>query len=309
MSGSPETMLIEHGETGFDRVLGFTIPDRHARGRMVRLGPVLDEVLAAHAYPAPVTHLLAEALTLVALMGALLKGDRDQLTMQAQTKGGPVALLVCDYQGGEVRGYVDHDADAVAALGSNPSLGALFGEGFLAITFEVGMKRQRYQGIVPLEGDSLAEACESYFRQSEQLPTLIRVATRSGDSGCVAGGFLVQHLAEGEEGRERLHVRLDHPEWEHVAVMSGSLTHAELLDPAISQEALLWRLFHEEDEVRVDKGPVLARGCRCTVEHYRTVLARFPVDERAEMVGDDGVIGVDCAFCAKRFAIDPAELG
>ncbi|GGA11204.1 33 kDa chaperonin [Blastomonas marina] len=309
MSEIPENMLIENGETGFDRVLTFTIPERHARGRMVRLGPVLDTVLSAHAYPAPITHLLAEALTLVALMGSLLKGESDQLTMQAQTKDGAVALLVCDYRGGEVRGYVDHDPAAVAALGSNPSLAALFGEGFLAITFEVGKQRQRYQGIVPLEGDSLAEACESYFRQSEQLPTLIRVATRSGDQGCVAGGFLVQHLPEGEEGRERLHVRLDHPEWEHVAVMAGSLTHAELLDPQISQEALLWRLFHEEDEVRVEKGPALARGCRCTIEHYRTVLSRFPEDERAEMVGDDGAIGVDCAFCSKRFAIDPAEFG
>lgn len=305
----PENMTNEADvETGFDRVLSFTIPERQARGRMVRLGPVLDTVLAAHDYPAPITHLLAEALTLVALMGSLLKGEEDQLTMQAQTKGGPVTLLACDYRAGEVRGYVDHDAQAVAALGSNPALGALFGEGFLAITFEVGQKRQRYQGIVPLEGDSLAEACESYFRQSEQLPTLIRVATRAGTKGCLAGGFLVQHLPEGEEGRERLHVRLDHPEWEHVAVMAGSLTHAELLDPAISQEALLWRLFHEEDEVRVEPGAPLSRGCRCSVAHYRTVLARFPAAERAEMVGDDGAIGVDCAFCAKRFAIDPAAL-
>lgn len=304
----PETAAKTSEETGFDRVLTFTIAARQARGRMVRLGPVLDEILAAHAYPAPITHLLAEALTLVALMGSLLKGEQDQLTMQAQTRGGPVALLVCDYRGGQLRGYVDHDRDAVAALGSNPSLGALFGEGFLAMTFEVGKKRRRYQGIVPLEGDSLAQACEAYFLQSEQLPTLIRVATRSGPDGCVAGGFLAQHLPEGEEGRERLHVRLDHPEWEHVGVMAGSLTHAELLAREITQEALLWRLFHEEDAVRIERGVGLTRGCRCTVEHYRNVLARFAALERAEMVGEDGAIGVDCAFCARRFEIDPAEL-
>ncbi len=309
MSGSGKTPPGAPEETGFDQVLAFTIPGRQARGRMVRLGPVLDQVLAAHDYPAPIKHLLAEALTLAALMGALLKGDGDQLTIQAQTRDGPVSLLACDYRRGEVRGYVDHDAGSVAALGSNPTLAALFGEGFLAITFEVGKKRQRYQGIVPLEGASLAEACESYFRQSEQLPTLIRVATRASGSGCVAGGFLVQHLPEGEEGRERLHVRLDHPEWEHVSVMAGSLTHAELLDSAISLEALLWRLFHEEDEVRIENGPALVRGCRCSAEYYRTVLARFPAGEQQEMIGEDGVIGVDCAFCAKRFAIDPAELG
>ena len=295
-------------ETGYDQILSFTIPARHARGRMVRMGPVLDEILTAHAYPAPITHLLAEALTLTALMGSLLKDEGDQLTMQAQTRGGPVALLACDYRDGELRGYADHDADRIAALGANPSLGALFGDGYLAITFEVGKQKKRYQGIVPLEGDSLAEACEAYFRQSEQLPTLIRVAIRSGAEGCVAGGFLAQHLPEGEEGRERLHVRLDHPEWEHVAVMAGSLSHAELLDSSISQESLLWRLFHEEDEVRVEQGHRLRRGCRCTVDHYRSVLSRFPAAERAEMVDDDGMIGVDCAFCARRFAIDPVAL-
>ncbi|HEX4848516.1 MAG TPA: Hsp33 family molecular chaperone HslO, partial [Novosphingobium sp.] len=190
---------IAAGETGYDRVLAFTIPERNARGRAVRLGPVLETILAAHAYPTPIKHLLAEALVLTALVGSLLKDGEGQLTMQAQTQGGVVDLLVCDYRGGEVRGYVRHDAERLAMLGANPSLFALFGQGgYLAITFDLAATGQRYQGIVPLEGSSLAEACEAYFAQSEQVPTLIRVGVRSDAAGCVAGGLLAQHLPDGE---------------------------------------------------------------------------------------------------------------
>ena len=270
----------------------------------MRLGPVLDEILSAHAYPAPIKHLLAEALTLTALLGALLKDGAGQLTMQAQTEAGAVELLVCDYRGGELRGYVRHDAARLAELGANPSLYALFGRGYLAITFDLATTGQRYQGIVPLEGDSLARACESYFVQSEQVPTLIRVGVRSSSQGCVAGGLLVQHLAEGEEGRERLHVRLDHPEWEHVAALAGSIGHDELVNPALGLESVVWRLFHEEREVRVLPGAELVRGCRCSVDHYREVIAKFPADEREAMRGDDGLITVDCAFCSKAFALE-----
>lgn len=294
---------IAAGETGYDRVLRFTIPERNARGRTVRLGPVLDEVLAAHDYPPPIRRLLAEALVLAALLGALLKDQGSQLTMQAQTEAGVVDLLACDYRDGELRGYVRHDAERLSGLGPNPTLYALFGQAYLAITFDLAATGRRYQGIVPLEGNSLAEACQSYFAQSEQVPTLIRVGIGDGAAGCVAGGLLVQHLAEGEEGRGRLHVRLDHPEWEHVAAIAGSTRLEELVDPDLSLEALVWRLFHDEPEVRVEHGPALAKGCRCSVAHYAEVLAKFPEDDRAEMRNEAGVIEVDCAFCSKVFAI------
>ena len=294
---------IAEGETGNDQVLSLTIPDRDARGRVVRLGPVLETILAAHVYPSAITHLLAEALVVTALIGSLLKNGDGQLTMQAQTEGGIVELLVCDYRSGELRGYVRHDAERLAQLGANPSLYALFGKGYLAITFDVASTGQRYQGIVPLEGSTLAEACESYFAQSEQVPTLIRVAVRSTGSGCVAGGLLVQHLAEGEEGRERLHVRMDHPEWDHVAALAGSIRHDELVDPGLSLEALVWRLFHEETEVRVEQGPPLVRGCRCSLEHYAAVIASFPEADQVDMRDDAGVIVIDCAFCSKVFEL------
>lgn len=289
---------------GFDRVLSFTVPGRNARGRTVRLGPVLDTVLAAHDYPPAIRHLLAEALVLAALIGSLLKDEDSQLTIQAQTEGGIIDLLVCDYRAGELRGYVRHDQDRLAALGANPSLFALFGKGYLAVTFDLAATGQRYQGIVPLEGDSLAEACERYFGQSEQVPTLLRVAIRSDADGCIAGGILVQHLPEGEEGGERLDVRLDHPDWEHVAIMASSVRHEELVDRALPLEDLVWRIFHEEGEVRVTLGNGLKRGCRCTAEHYRAILSRFPENERIEMRDETGAIVVDCAFCSRLFRIE-----
>lgn len=291
-------------ETYADRLLSFSIPPRDARGRAVRLDGVLGEILSAHAYPPAITHLLAEALVLTALMGGLLKDDAGQLTIQAQTEGGVVRLLVCDWRGGELRGYVDFDRERLATLGANPSLYALFGKGYLAVTFDLARGKGRYQGIVPLEGESLSAACESYFSQSEQVPTLIRVAIASGPNGAAAAGLLVQHVAEGEEGRERLHVRLDHPQWEHVAALAGSTRHAELLDPDLSLEALVWRLFHEESEVRVEPGAAIARGCRCSQEHYRAVIARFPEEDRAQMRNEAGAIVVDCAFCSRSFAIE-----
>ncbi len=294
--------MADMTETFSDKLMGFTLPGRSARGRLVRLDDVLDAVLSAHDYPAPITHLLGEALVLGTLIGGLLKGEAAQMTMQAQTNGGIVRLLVCDYRAGAVRGYADFDAERLSGLGANPTLEALFGEGYLAITFDTE-GAQRYQGIVPLEGSSLAEACESYFSQSEQVPTLIRVASRAGANGRMAAGLLVQHLADGEEGRERLHVRLDHPDWEHVATMAGSISHDELLDRDLSLEAIVWRLFHEENEVRVLDGAALSRGCRCSAEHYATIIARFPPEDQAEMRNADGVIAVDCAFCSRVFAL------
>ncbi|MBX7541378.1 Hsp33 family molecular chaperone HslO [Qipengyuania sphaerica] len=291
-------------ETYAGRTLAFTIPSRDTRGRIVRLDRSLDEILAAHDYPAPITHLLAEALVLATLMGSLLKDDGSQVTMQAQTEAGAVNLLVCDYKGGELRGYVDFDHARLAELGANPSLFALFGKGYLAITFDVAKGKGRYQGIVPLEGETLAEACETYFYQSEQVPTLIRTAVRSEGGKSTAAGMLVQHLPDGEEGRERLHARLDHPEWEHVAVLAGSLKYEELLDPELSLEAIVWRLFHEEDEVRIEHGAQIERGCRCSIEHYRDVLQKFPEADREDMRNDDGIIVVDCAFCSRKFPIE-----
>lgn len=295
--------MTDTPETFSDQLLGFTLPQRDARGRAVRIDDVLDTILSAHSYPPAITHLLAEALVLTALIGSLLKDAGGQMTMQAQTDGGVVRLMACDFRAGELRGYVDYDHERLAELGANPSLFALFGKGYLAITFDQPGDEGRYQGIVPLEGGTLAEACESYFMQSEQVPTLIKIGIRSGPGGCIASGLLLQHLPDGEEGRERIHARLNHPEWEHVSILAGTIRHDELLDRDLSLEAIIWRLFHEEDEIRVQQGAELQRGCRCSVEHYKSVLRGFPESERAEMRDDKGFIQVDCAFCSKQFPI------
>jgi molecular chaperone Hsp33 len=290
-------------ELSLDVAIGVTIPARDARGRATRLGPVLDEILSAHNYPPVIERLLAEALTLTALLGSLLKDPQGQMTLQAQTEAGAIDLLVCDYLGGELRGYVRHDPERIADIGPNPSLFALFGKGYLAITFDQPMTNERYQGIVPLEGDSLAHAAQSYFAQSEQIPSLVRLAAEKRDGRWTAGGLLFQHLPEGEEGRERIHTQLDHPDWPHVAILAGSVKAEELTDASLPLDDLIWRLFHEEAEVRTLAPIPLRRGCRCDPDYVRSVIARFPEDERREMVGPDGLITVDCAFCSQSFPI------
>ena len=292
-----------------DVALGVAIPSRNARGRIARLESVVDSILANHQYPPAIEKLLAEALTLTALLGSLLKEPEGQLTLQAQTEGGIIDLMVCDYLGGELRGYVRHDAERIAAAGPEPTLQELFGKGYLAITFDQPLAKERYQGIVPLEGRNLAEAAQSYFGQSEQIPSLVRLAAEKRDGHWHAGGLLLQHLPEGEEGRERLHTRLDHPDWPHVAILGGSVKPGELTDPELSLDDLIWRLFHEEEELRTLPGLKLSRGCRCDPDYVRSVIARFPADEREAMVGDDGLIRVDCAFCSSSFPIQPEELG
>ena len=290
-----------------DVALGVTVPSRHARGRAARIGPTLDLILSNHGYPPLLEQLLAEALVLTALLGSLLKDPNGQLTIQAQTENGIVDLLVCDYMGGQLRGYIRHDPDRLAEAGPHPTLFSLFGRGYLAITFDQPATDERYQGIVPLEGEGLAEAAQSYFAQSEQIPSIVRLAARKDDKGWVAGGLMFQHLPEGEEGRDRLHTRLDHPEWPHVAVLVGSVKADELTDRDLPLDDLIWRLLHEEDEVRTLDPVLLSKGCRCSPDYIASVIARFPPDERAAMVGDDGLIRVDCAFCATSFPIPVEE--
>lgn len=286
-----------------DSVLGFTVPGRHARGRVVRLGSTLDLILHAHAYPEPLARLLAEALVLTALVGATLRGDEGQMTLQAQARGGPVDLLVCDYRDGALRGYLRFDPARIDEVGPQASLPTIFGEGYLAITLDQTLTEERYQGIVPLEGDTLAHAVERYFATSEQIPTLLRVGIARDGGRWRAGGLLVQHLPTGEVGGPRLHVERAHPDWEHVATLAATTSEAELVDETLPLDALLWRLYHEE-ETRVVPAVDLTRGCRCSGDYIRGVLSRFSEPELADMRESDGRVKVDCAFCAASFHIE-----
>jgi molecular chaperone Hsp33 len=294
-------MITEGIAPTADRTLGFMVPARNARGMVVRLDATLNAILAAHPYPEPLIRLMAEALTLTALVGATMRQDDGQVTVQASAKGGVIELLACDWRAGELRGYIKFDDQLPVANGM--SLPELFGKGYLAITVDQASSEERWQGIVPLEGHSLAAALEGWFGQSEQLPTLMRIGVAgSREAGWMAGGLIVQHLARAEIGGERLDAGEQHPDWEHVAALAATMSAEELTDTELSPEALLWRLFHEE-QVRVIPGPTPVKGCRCSAAHIRDVLMRFPEEERASMRDGTGVIAVDCQFCSRVFPI------
>lgn len=284
-----------------DANLGFTVPARDVRGRIVRLDTSLAAILAAHDYPAPLAKTLAEALVTTALVGATLRDTIGGLTLQAQSSG-PLDLLVCDWNAGALRGYLKGAHDTPTG-----SLEAMFGEGHLAVTLDQTDTNERYQGIVPLEGEGIPAAIEQYFRASEQIPTLIR-ANFGGDaqSGWIAGGILLQYLPRGEDGQSRRFAEDDgqpEPEdWQHMRTLAATITSDELTNPDLSPESLLWRLFHEE-EVRLFPGAPPTRGCRCSPEHITDVLTRFPESERIDMRSEDGTIGVDCQFCSKIWRI------
>ncbi|KPF62682.1 molecular chaperone Hsp33 [alpha proteobacterium AAP81b] len=285
-------------------MLGFAVPGRDVRGRFVRLDAALAAILGPHDYPPPLAAVLTEALVVTALLGATLREDADAdagLTLQAQGDGA-LTLLVADWKAGQLRGYLAGDPEAPAG-----DLAAMFGSGHLAVTLDPTATSERYQGIVPLEGAGIPQAIEQYFRSSEQLPTLIRTGMAVDAAGAVtAGGLLLQYLPRGEEGRTRLFAEDDGapepPDWQHMRTLAATVTSDELADPALAPDELLWRLFHEE-EVRLFPGVTPSRGCRCSPAHIEMVLKRFPEAERADMRGEDGLIGVDCKFCARVWKI------
>ena len=291
-----------------DAAIGFALPARHARGRLVRLGPVLDEILSAHDYPAPIARILAEALVLTALLGATLKDAGGQLTLQAQTESGvdrPARRRLSRRRAARLCPLRRRAARRAAepALARSPCSAR-------AISPSPSTRRCRTSAI---RGSCRWRAAASPRRSSisSSSPSRFRAwsGSRSATSGHVAGGILLQHLPEGEEGRERLHTRLDHPEWEHVRILAETIRADELTDPALPLEdpalAAVPRRGGGPPPLRASP---LASGCRCNYDHVRGVLARFGAEERAEMVDDDGFISVDCEFCSRVFPIKLSDL-
>ncbi|HAN63593.1 MAG TPA: Hsp33 family molecular chaperone, partial [Rhizobiales bacterium] len=235
---------------GDDLILPFQADQAEVVGRLVKLGPTVDTILSRHDYPEPVSQLLGQAAALTALLGAALKFE-GKFILQASTDG-PVDLLVADYQvPGGLRGYARFSPERLAAL---PPDGRLLGEGHLAMTIDRGMETERYQGVVPLEGETLTEAADTYFRQSEQLPTFIRLAVarhyRAGSGSRPwtwrAGGLLVQKLTR-EGGRVTTsEAALEEEDWTRARALAETVEDHELLDPMLPPDRLLYRLFHEE---------------------------------------------------------------
>ena len=307
---SPETEgSIEIVLPSDDLVLPFQVEQADVLGRMVRLGPTVDTILSRHAYPEPVSRLLAEAVALTALLGASLKSD-GKLILQTATDG-PVDLLVVDYVvRGSVRGYARFDTERLAAVDADDDA-ALLGHGHLAMTIDQGTDAERYQGVVPLEGETLTEAADTYFRQSEQLPTFIRLAVArhflAGENGdgswsWRAGGLLVQKLTR--EGGVAQHKEFEE-DWTRAKMLAETVEDHELLDPMLPSDRLLYRLFHEE-QVRVYRAIPLQTYCSCSRERVEEMLQRFSAEDMADMVVD-GELWVACEFCNARYNFNPED--
>jgi len=288
-----------------DQIQPFLLEVPALRGRLVRMGPLVDSILNRHDYPQPVAALLGELLALAGVLSSLLKFDG---IFTLQTKGdGPVGMLVADMTtAGELRGYAEYDqARLAAAGGATASARALMGEGHMAFTVDQGVNTERYQGIVELKGETLAEILAHYFRQSEQLKTAVELAARRVEGGWRAGGLLLQQLPEEEA--VALPLATDEEDsWRRAVVLMASCTARELLDPALSAHDLLYRLFHDE-RVRVFEPRALSPGCRCSRGRIERILRSLPRDEVADMkVG--GEVVMTCQFCNIDFRFDERAL-
>ena len=278
-----------------DFVLPFDLPDVGLRGRLLRLDAVSTRALSAHPLPEAGQRILAEALGLSALLGSALKLEG---RLSVQTKGdGPLNLLATDYfAGGGLRGYARVDEKRFAEAGRPNQFGALAGKGALAITIEPKKGAQAYQGMVPLSPDGLAASAETYFAQSEQLATILRLAAgpiyRSGEGhGWRAGALMVQAVP----GAKIDDIKTS-DDWQRVSLFMQTLEDIELLDTEVAAESILWRLFHE-DEVRVHPSQPLHFQCSCEPDRVRSVLKSYSVEELNDLPDPDGIIRTRCEFC------------
>src|ERR1700716_2376006 len=307
-----------------DAVLPFEVAELDLRGRLTRMGPALDDILTKHDYPAPVGKLLGEAIVLTTLLGSSLKFD-GRFILQTQTDG-PVSFMIVDFQAPDrLRAYARFDAKR---LKDGQDSGALLGRGHIAMTIDQGPDMSRYQGLVALEGGSLEDAAHEYFLRSEQIPTRVRLAVgeewRGGDDGPKhrwrAGGMLLQflpkapdrarqaglHSGGGPEGSVT-HTVAEDDAWIEGQSLISTVEDVELIDPDLSGERLLYRLFHERG-VRVFHPLPLRAQCSCSRDAVSSMLASFAPKDRADMV-KDGKVVVTCEFCSSVYQFTPQEAG
>jgi molecular chaperone Hsp33 len=310
---------------GDDAVRPFEVAALDVRGRAIQMGPALDTILSRHDYPPAVSRLLAEAIVLAVLLGSSLKFD-GKFILQSETDG-PVDLLVVDYRTtGGIRAYARFDRERVTAAGEAADPGGLLGRGTLAMTVDQGAQMNRYQGVVPLEGESLEVAAHTYFRQSEQIPTRVRLAVaelQERDAGAVrhswrAGGVLVQFLPAAPERIRRQDLpggdvpegaEIEPPDeddaWVEAQALVGTVEDHELTDPAVPVDRLLYRLFNQRG-VRVYRSSEVSDSCSCSRARITDMLGRFTTAEIVEST-EAGKISVTCEFCGTRYQFDPAE--
>src|SRR3989442_7060916 len=303
-----------------DAVLPFEVDALDLRGRLTRLGPALDDVLAKHDYPAPVGKLLGEAIVLTTLLGSSLKFE-GRFILQTQTDG-PVSFMIVDFQAPDrLRAYARFDAKR---LKEGQDSGALLGRGHLAMTIDQGPDMSRYQGMVALEGGSLEDAAHEYFLRSEQIPTRVRIAVgeewRGSRDGPKhrwrAGGMLLQFLPKAPERARQAdlhpgdapegtptHTVAEDDAWVEGQSLIATVEDVELIDPDLSGERLLYRLFHERG-VRVFQPLPLRAQCSCSRDAVSSMLKNFAAKDRAEMV-KDGKVGGTCEVCSSGDEVTP----
>ena len=307
----PDKMNPEPSPYG-DFVLPFDIAKAGVRGRLVRLDAASARALGAHVLPEPAARVTGEMVALGALLGTALKLD-GRLTIQT-TGDGPLDLVTADYYGADenrdrgVRGYARLDAERFAALDAQ-AFDKLAGKGALAITIEPKLGGKTYQGIVELSPEGISASAETYFAQSEQLPTVIRLAAAPlyvpGDPNphWRAGGLMLQMTPEAaKRGNE---TRSD--DWDRLSLLLKTVEDLELVDTSLAPETLLWRLFHE-DEVRVQPPEPVIFRCDCDTSRITQVLKRYAPEEREGLADPDGVIRARCEFCGKNHEIGPESL-
>jgi len=289
-------------------VTPFHLPNRPVRGRLVRLGALAHALLDRHSNAPAVTQLAGEALALAAGLSSALK-YRGSFSLQAKGDG-PVGMLLADCtQEGALRGYARADADKLAPLLAEiagPTAAQLLGEGYLAFTVDQGGETERYQGIVSIEGERLADMALHYFRTSEQLQYHVQLAAGQTPDGWRAAALILERVA-GDGGIDPDMDQAAQDEAWHTAVtLAGTLSEAELLDDTLMPDQLVWRLFGAEGVV-VDRPRALAYGCRCSRAKLSGILQGFPGDDLDEMVVNGDIV-MTCEFCKYDFRFDRAGL-
>lgn len=290
-------------------VTPFHIPGQPVRGRLIRLGPLADSLLTRHDHHPAVARLMGEALALAAGLASALK-FRGSFSVQAKGDGAVPVLLADCTDGGAVRGYARAEPEALAALleqTKEPSARDLLGSGYLAFTVDQGSDSERHQGIVAIEGDSLADMALHYFETSEQLRCFVRLACAQGPDGWRAGALILEKVA-GEGGIDSDEAEgADAGEgWHTATVLAGTLTAAELLDDELPPAQLLYRLFHSEGVV-ADRSRTLSYGCRCSRARLFGILEGFPQEDLDHMA-EEGQIVMTCEFCNFDFRFDRASV-
>lgn len=296
---------MENVDYTINQIVPFQVGDTLVRGRVVQLGSAIHQILSAHDFDENSSALVGEVAVLAALMGAALKFD-GKLIFQIQGDG-PVSLIAADYA-------TDGSLRAMATVGEvagKKGLTDLVGHGHIAITIDQGPDMERYRGVTAIEGETLEKAAVAYFIQSEQIPTVIKLAvgrvSRPGsDDEWRAGGIMAQFIpAEGGErarGEDMATSDDDQELWTRTAAFVESTQTDELLDPSISPETLLYRLFHE-DGVRVFDRSTVNANCACNEQKIEAVLSKYQQSDLAEMI-EDGFIRVSCEFCRSRYLFD-----